>query len=423
MMMFARLKHQPLEPIQWLLMLNITIAVLVAIQVWALSPVMTGFSILAAASAAIVLYLLNIEPARKRQDGPVAAKDRALHPQAANAPLAPKADERVENAGLHPATKPSTEDEARSEQKAALSRLEEALRRLANGDASSLLHAEFPQNLDGLRFHFNRLASTLQVNLLPTSRAAVELRENAYRAQSNLALFSGRIEKMQEATRAVSDATGLIRTTLRNSEADMRVLTRTLEDMQNRSEKANALVLEIGAHHNTAQAIRLRLDALSRKTADLAVAAEQFVSAPELHRDTIRRNHAGECVDIARTLMQACHEMATTLEAGSRGIAQLRHEQNYLADSLAEQAEPSARLTNNLEQELQRVAVAQTLAREIAAVTTRLCVMADGVESQMMKVMSETTTIETRLSLFNARPANRAGGEKSTAASHLRCVT
>ncbi len=61
--------------------------------------------------------------------------------------------------------------------------LEEALRRLANGDAAQLLSVNFPEQLNGLRFQFNRLASTLQVNLLPTSRAVLDLRENAYGAQ------------------------------------------------------------------------------------------------------------------------------------------------------------------------------------------------------------------------------------------------
>lgn len=423
MMMFARLKLQPLVPIQWLLALNITITVLAAIQAWALSPVMTGFSILAALAAATALFLMHSAPAQAVRKASDAGKDQPSPLKAANSAFTPKTDEMTEIAGLLSTIKPSMSNEAQALEKASLRRLEEALRRLANGDTSSLLHAEFPDHLDGLRFQFNRLASTLQVNLLPTGRAAVDLREGAYSIQSNLALLSARMEKLQEGSRAVSDATTLTRTALRTSEADMRIVRRVFDENNARAKRTSKLVADLNTHHNAAQASRLQLEALSRRMADFAVAAEQFVSSPEVHFDAIRRSHASECVDIARTLMQTCHEMASSLEAGSRDLAYLKQDQNYLADSLTEQAEPAERLTRAIEQELQRITVAQTVAREIAAVITRLPSMTDGVSNQMMKVMSDTTTIETRLSLFKARTVDRVSEEKPRTSPHLRCVT
>lgn len=424
MMMFARLKPRPIQPIEWLIALNITIAILLAVQARTFSPVMTGFSILAAFSAGLVLYLLRAEPAPPPLEAPAPMQDQHALSKPAASPLALDNDRMTEIAELLSVIKLAASSNAASAEKLALRQLEEAIRRLANGDAAHLLSMNFPEHLDGLRFQFNRLASTLQVNLLPTSRAALDLRENAYGAQESFVLLAAGMDKMHSHAKSLGDAISLMTNTLRTGTRDAERVCQSHRDMQQRSIRAGELVDAIDGHYTTAQNLRQQLDAICRKTADLAIHAEQFASAPDRHREAIRRSHASDCVDIARSLMQACHVMATTLEAGSRDIAQLRHEVSHWTDALTEQAEPADRLAHDLSQELGRISQTQAMTREVASITKQLSIMADQAESRMLKIMSGTTTIETRLSLFKAKPAETLVGISTpTKAPHLRCVT
>lgn len=424
MMMFARLKPRSIQPIEWLIALNITIAILVAVQARTFSPVITGFSIVAALSAGLVLYLLRAEPALAPSDASAPAQDQRPASKPAPSPLALDNDRMAEIAELLCVIKPAASSNAASAERLALRQLEEALRRLANGDAAQLLSVNFPEQLNGLRFQFNRLASTLQVNLLPTSRAVLDLRENAYGAQESFVLLSAGMDKMHSHAKSLGDAINLLTNTLRTSTRNAERVCQSHTDMQQRSIRAGQLIHEIDDYHTAAQTIRHELDTICRKTADLAIHAEQFASAPDQHHEAIRRSHASDCVDIARSLMQSCHAMATTLEAGSKGIAQLRHELGHWADAVTQQGEPGDRLAQDLCQELGQITKTQALTREITSVTKQLSAMADHAESRMLKIMSGTTTIETRLSLFKAKPAETVVGMSATTkAPHLRCVT
>lgn len=426
MTMFARLKQQPLQPIQWLVALNITIASGLAFQASALSPVMTGFSILAAVSAALAFYLLRtrIAPAAFAQTSTQRAEMApAAWSEAANGIGLPKDDPMNEIAGLLTSIKPAASSPKESAEQTSLRRLEEALRRLANGETSILLHEEFPEGMDGLRFQFNRLASTLQINLLPTGRAAAQLRDNAYRAQSTIALISARMEKMLTGTKALAEATVHLGTNLKDAHGEAERLSRRRVDALTRTSRMEALTTDLAEQHAASLAARQHLHELSRRMSDLAVRAEQFASDPERHAAAFRGSHASDCVAFARDYLQACHDLSRSLEGSTQNLRQLKHEQHALAESLEEQSHSVSKLCTTLDQETHRIAISQTVAREIASVTTRLSPMAEDVEAQLMKIMGQTTTIETRLSLFKVRAAEKTTVLKPTKAPHLRCVT
>ncbi|WP_137133567.1 hypothetical protein [Rhizobium sp. FKY42] len=426
MTMFARLKHQPLQPIQWLVALNITIASCLAFQASALSPVMTSFSILAAVSAALAFYLLRISNVSSAQTPTPAQRpgtDPANQSEATNCIGLPKDDPMNEIAGLLTSIKPAASSRQESAEQTSLRRLEEALRRLANGEASILLHEEFPEGTDGLRFQFNRLASTLQMNLLPTGRAAAQLRDNAYRAQSTIALISARMEKMLTGSKALADATVHLGTSLKDAHTEAERLSRRRVDDLTRTSRMEALTTDLAEQHAASLSARQHVYDLSRRMSDLAVRAEQFASDPERHGAVFRRSHASDCVSLARDYLQACHDLSRSLEGSTQNLRQLKHEQHALAESLEEQSHSASKLWTTLDQENHRIAISQTVAREVASVTTRLCPMAEDVEAQLMKIMGQTTTIETRLSLFKTRVPEKTTALKTPKAPHLRCVT
>ncbi|MCJ8509089.1 hypothetical protein MUU53_14320 [Rhizobium lemnae] len=426
MTMFARLKHQPLEPIQWLVALNIAIASGLAVKASALSPVMTGFSILAAVSAALAFYLLRIRiasaaPTQASTQRPETAP--ATQSVAANSIGLPKDNPMNEIAGLPTSIKPAAFSQQESAEKISLRRLEEALRRLANGETSILLHEEFPEGMDGLRFQFNRLASTLQINLLPTGRAAALLRDNAYRAQSTIALVSARMEKMLTGSKALAEATVHLGTNLKDAHAEAERLSRRNVDALARTSRIEALRTDLAEQHAASLSAGQHLHELSRRMSDLAIRAEQFASNPERHGAAFRRSHASDCVAFARDYLQACHELSRSLEGSIQNLRQLKHEQHALAEALEEQSHCASKLCTTLDQESHRIALSQTVAREIASVTSRLSPMAEDAEAQLMKIMSQTTTIETRLSMFKTQPTEKTTTLKPTKAPHLRCVT
>lgn len=426
MTMFARLKQQPLQPIQWLVALNITIASGLAFQASALSPVMTGFSILAAVSAALAFYLLctRIAPAASAQTSTQRAEmTPAAWSEAENATGLPKDDPMNEIAGLLTSIKPVASSPKASAEQTSLRRLEEALRRLANGETSILLHEEFPEGVDGLRFQFNRLASTLQINLLPTGRAAAQLRDNAYRAQGTIALISARMEKMLAGSKALAEATIHTGTSLKDGHSAAEYVNRTSDDARMHSDKMEALIADLVEQQAASLAARQHVYGLSRRMSDLAIRAEQFASDPERHGAAFRRSHASDCVSFARDYLQACHDLSRSLEGSTQTLRQFKHEQHALAESLEKQSNSVSKLCTTLDQETHRIAISQTVAREVASATARLSPMAEDVEAQLIKIMGQATTIETRLSLFKVRAAEQKTVLKSTKAPHLRCVT
>lgn len=422
MKMFTRLKRRPIEIILLLVTFNLVGTSLIAIQALQDSPRILGFSIAAAIAACLAIAMIAtqvLDPLRR-------LVRHAHDPETNSASLQHLAAGRNDDFGqLAGIVSSLQEDIARrkaEERDSPLHRLEESLRKLANGDVATLLYASFPERFDGLRVQFNRLASSLGANIAPACGNAQSVKQQARSSQADLAVMAARLDASLGAVRKTTSALEALTKAARMRHGDASLTARRLTEAAERSAALTAAVGELTEAGRQSLECRDELDSLTHRLADLAVRAERAVAQGAGTSSTTERELAGECLSLTRSMMQICRQNALTLDKQQRLHGKLRNEAKFLAMDLSHAVEPADRVARNSDLELQRLTFVQSATREIEGVMSRASAIAGATETAIIRMMSDASAIETRLSLF--RIAVPEGPSRTPAnGPNLRSVT
>lgn len=433
MMMFTRLKHRPIETILLFVTFNLVAVILIAVKALRISPEIVGFSIAAALAATVAIIRIATkigEPmtrlARQANDTDATVTELDIADQ-----------QRLDDIGAiaRGITQMKGDLRARgTEQTASVARLEESMRRLSNGDLNCVLYVGFPQHLEGLRAHFNRLVSMLSVNLSAVHGSIANLREQARSSQADLAVIG---ERLRGALPTAHKATGAIdvlyrSARLRNDDA-MLVNNRlkSIDGSDSRlKEKAEAIV---ASQEATSQS----LDELARvghSIGSLAIKAEQLsvglqarsaapAGADAAETERLCRELADECMQAARAFLTQYRAAEANLAEGTRAARGLTLEAANLGAALQTVTDPAERMARNSELELQRISLAHLAAQETEAVLARSRDIVEATEGAMIRVMGEASSMETRLSLFTVKAPDQPARPASGTKPNLRCVT
>jgi methyl-accepting chemotaxis protein len=439
MMMFTRLKHRPIETILLFVTFNLVAVILIGIKSIRISPEIVGFSIAAALAATIAI----IRIATKFSE-PLARLARQANDADASVTELDIADQQRQDDLGHVAraiTRMKGELRARgSEQTASVARLEESMRRLSNGDLNCLLYVSFPQHLEGLRAHLNRLVSMLNVNLSAVHGSIANLREQARSSQADLAVIA---ERLRGALPTAHKATGAIDVLYRSARLrndDAVLVNNRLKSIEGSDirlkEKAEAIIA-------SNDATSLSLDELARighSIGSLAIKAEQLSvslqdrsgsapgdkapTAPDtLEAERLCRELANECMQAARAFLTQCRAAESNLSDGTRAARGLALEASHMGSTIQALADPAERMARNSELELQRISLAHLAANETEAVLERSREIVEATEGAMIRMMGEASSMETRLSVFTPSAPDQSGRPSAGAKPNLRCVT
>lgn len=421
MTMFARLKRRPIEIILLLVTFNLVGTGLVAIMALQGSPQILGFSIVAAIAACLAIVLiasqvLNPLRALAREVEEISAdysQDNSAH-------AGKSGDIAALTEGLS-ALKAQIQRSNRQEEASALQKLEEALRQLANGDASHHLAISFPDRLEGLRVQFNRLASALSANIGLSAGNARSLREQARSSQSDLSVIAARLDaSMASAGKSIS-AIDVLQKAARMRHSDARRLARHGEEARQRTAALTDSVGQLNETMTQARKCSDDLDNLSHRLGDLTVKAETAANSNSLHTGS-GQNFGQDCLALARDMMQVCRQNSLTLDRQQRLVNRVRHESKFLAMDIEQIHEPATKLSNSVDLELQRLSFVQTATQEGESVMLRASAIAGATETAVVRMMSDAAAIESRLSLFRITAPESAGRAPANG-PNLRCIT
>jgi methyl-accepting chemotaxis protein len=433
MMMFTRLKHRPIETILLFVTFNLVAVILIAVKALRISPEIVGFSIAAALAATFAI----IRIATKIGEPMIRLARQANDTDATVTELDIADQQRQDDIGAiaRGITQMKGDLRARgTEQTASVARLEESMRRLSNGDLNCVLYVGFPQHLEGLRAHFNRLVSMLSVNLSAVHGSIANLREQARSSQADLAVIG---ERLRGALPTAHKATGAIdvlyrSARLRNDDA-MLVNNRlkSIDGSDSRlKEKAEAIV---ASQEATSQSLD-ELARIGHSIGSLAIKAEQLSvglqarsAAPDganaAETERLCRELADECMQAARAFLTQYRAAEANLAEGTRAARGLTLEATNLGAALQTVTDPAERMARNSELELQRISLAHLAAQETEAVLARSRDIVEATEGAMIRVMGEASSMETRLSLFTPKAPDQPARPASGTKPNLRCVT
>ncbi|MFD1745239.1 HAMP domain-containing protein [Rhizobium helianthi] len=422
MTMFTRLKRRPIEIILLLVTFNLVGTALIAVQALQGSPRILGFSIAAAIAACLAIVMIAsqiLDPLRRlvRHAQDPGNKSESIDHLSAN-----RTDELGQLAGIVSGLQGEIARQKDEEKDSPLTRLEEAMRKLANGDVSNLLYASFPERFEGLRIQFNRLASSMGANIAPACGNAQSIKQQARSSQADLAVMAARLDASLGTVRKTSSALEALSKAARMRHGDASATTRHLAEAAERSAALTAAVGELTEAGQQTLECRDELDTLTRRLADLAVRAESAAAQGSGTSATAERALASECLALTREMMQVCRQNTLTLDKQQRLQGKLRNEAKFLAMDLSYALEPSGRVARNSDLELQRLSFVQSATREIEGVMARASAIAGATETAIIRMMSDASAIETRLSLF--RIAVPEGPSRTPAnGPNLRSVT
>lgn len=433
MMMFTRLKNRPIETIMFFVTFNLVAVILVAIKAARLSPEILGFSVAAALAgcAAIAMIAIQVDaPLRRlaKDDDDSQLSRQQMVADTARADEIGALAREISRLRREPATRQADQEEA-------LARLEDALRRLSNGDLSCLLYVSFPEKLDGLRVRFNRLASMMNVNLSAAHRSTTALREHGRASQGDLAVIGERIAGALPAAQKANGALDVLNRAAHTRHRDADTIARRLAGIaEHGTGIANASTEALSA----SEAAGRSLDSVSQlvhSVGSLTIKAEELATVladkdgrdglpPNPQAAVLARQLADAGMATTQDLLIHTHEMEQQLSDSTRHVRSLTRDAVMLAGTIETVAAPVERLARNVELEVQRLSLAHMSARETEIVLSRTHEIVQASENAMVRIMSEASAIDTRLSLFSfvapGRPEHdRLPGEKS----HLRSVT
>lgn len=432
MMMFTRLKNQSIETILLLATFNLVAVGLIAIKASRVSPEILGFSIAAAIAAGAAIVMLAF-----KLGDPLARLARQASEWTTPETEEDRADQRRHDtigqlargiAGLKGAIRETETDCSPSR-----AQLDEAMRRLSNGDATTLLQQPFPEALEGLRVRFNRLTSMLNLNLSVVRRAVLVVREQARASQGDLAVIGERLVNARPTMHKALSSIEVMQRATRMRGEDARLVSRSAEDGRQASQRLGRAA---GEAHEAAEAATAAFEALNTLVArigDLAIRAESIASSLEQRRkgmapaphpsaDAVRQL-AGECTETARGLMLQCRQMDNHMSEARHALTRILREADGVGEALTDMTEPAERLSHNVDLEGQRLSQAHAAVSETEAVLQRSHEIVEATEASLVRMMGEAAIVETRLSLFVLsapdEPARRSTGLRPS----LRCVT
>ncbi|SIQ16656.1 hypothetical protein SAMN05880590_102371 [Rhizobium sp. RU35A] len=444
MMMFTRLKNQSIETILLLATFNLVAVGLIAIKAARVSPEILGFSIVAAFAAGTAIAILAFKLADPLNR--LAQQASEWNRPDTEADLADR--ERTDTigtlargiSGLKEAIQDNEADHS-----AARGVLDEAMRRLSNGDATTLVQQPFPEAMEGLRVRFNRLASMLNLNLSVISRATQGMREQARSSQADLTVIGDRLVNARPAMQKALSAIEVMQRATRLRGEDARLVSRSTAEGQQASWRLGRAA---GEAHDAAAAATSTFGDLSQlieRVGDLAIRAESLASASEQRlrapsasshptaahgRPTVQpipadalRQLAADCTEAARSLMLQYRQVDSHLADTQHALSRVLRETDCVGQALTEMAEPAERLSHNVDLEHQRLTLAHETVGETAVVLERSREIVASTEACLVKVAGDVAIIDTRLSLFaftqQDEPVRRERGLKPT----LRSVT
>lgn len=438
MMMFTRLKIRPIETILFFVAVNLVAVVLVAVSAMKTSPEILGFSILAALSAcaAVTLIVVTIDAPLKR----LARDAEAL--QLEGLPLQERPETgrhdaigALARALLRPQPAPP---EAPAQADETLKRIDEALRRLSNGDLNCQIQEEFEGPLEALRMRVNRLAATLNVNLYAMRDNSAVLREQARSSQGDLAIIGDRIATSLPTAKKASTALEVLQRSARMRHDDAGLIARQVEGLCGTGTQVSELAGSIREAGDGASRSLDRLTELAHAVGDLAIQAEQLsvVLQPESavskgqpgsNRDEaplrLTRTLADASMQTARDLLRQCRETEQHVAEANRAATRLERLGLHAGSAIADLKEPADRLARNADLETQRLSLAHLAAAETETVLARSLDIVQASEGALIRMMSEVSAIDTRLATFQFAAPAQAGRARAGEKPNLRCIT
>lgn len=437
MMMFTRLKIRPIETILFFVAFNLVAVLLIAVAAVRTSPEILGFSILASLSAcaAWVMIAFTVDAPLKRLARDAEAAQRA----------GPVTEERTDHKrrdeigvlarallGLQPAL-----PEASAQPDETMRRIDEALRRLSNGDLNCQIQEEFEGPFEGLRMRVNRLAAMLNINLYAMRENSAMLREQARSTQGDLAVIGDRITNAIPTARKASTALEVLQRSSRMRHDDAERIARRVEALDGTDVQLTQAALAIrdageGASHSLD-----RLTELAHAVGDLAIQAEQLSIALQSpagqgedngggDRDApqqLTRALADASMQTAQNLLRQCRETEQHVAEGNRLALRLERSAVHVGSAIADLKEPAERLARNADLEMQRLSLAHLAAAETDNVLARSLDIVQASEGALIRMMSEVSAVETRLAAFQFAAPTQPGRARAGEKPNLRCIT
>ncbi|WP_165217893.1 hypothetical protein [Affinirhizobium pseudoryzae] len=437
MMMFTRLKIRPIETILFFVAFNLVAAVLIAVSAMRISPEILGFSILAALSAcaAMVMIAVSIDAPLKRLARDADASQRAGHVHESGRDTM-RRDEigALARALLHPQPAPP---EAPAASEETVRRIDEALRRLSNGDLNCQIQEELEGPFEALRMRVNRLAAMLNVNLYAVRENNALLREQARSSQGDLAIIGDRIANAIPTAKKASAAIEVLQRAARMRHDDAELIVRRVDTLSGTDAQLTQMAAAIRDAGDGASHALDRLTELAHAVGDIAIQAEHLsvvLRPEEAHGKAeagfdsdrplqMTRALADASMRTAQDLLQQCREAEQQVAECNREALRLERVALHAGAAIADLKEPAERLSRNADLEMQRLSLAHLAAAETDTVLARSLDIVQANEGAMIRMMSEVSAVETRLAAFQFAAPAQAGRARAGEKPNLRCIT
>ncbi len=435
MMMFTRLKIRPIETILFFVAFNLVAALLIAFSAMRTSPEILGFSILAALSActAMVMIALTIDAPLRR----LARDAETAQVTGENAPERLEARRHDEigvlaRALLRP--KPTAPDVPPVSEEM-VRRIDEALRRLSNGDLNCQIQEELEAPFEPLRMRVNRLAAMLNVNLYAVRENNALLREQARSSQGDLAIIGDRIANAIPTASKASTALEVLQRSSRLRHDDADLIARRVDALGGTDTQLTQTAVLIREAGDGASRSLDRLTELAHAVGDLAIQAEHLsvVLQPspgatptgsegdEAVRLTRALADAG--IETAQNLLRQCRETEQHVADANHAALRLERTALHVGSAILDLKEPAQRLARNADLEMQRLSLAHLAAAETDTVLARSLDIVQASEGAMVRMMSEVGAVETRLAAFQFASPAQTGRVRAGEKPNLRCIT
>lgn len=435
MMMFTRLKIRPIETILFFVAFNLVATLLIAFSAMRTSPEILGFSILAALSActAMVMIALTIDAPLRR----LARDAETSQITGENAPERLEARRQDEigvlaRALLRP--KPAAPDVPPVSEEM-VRRIDEALRRLSNGDLNCQIQEELDTPFEPLRMRVNRLAAMLNVNLYAVRENNALLREQARSSQGDLAIIGDRIANAIPTASKASTALEVLQRSSRLRHDDADLIARRVDALGGTDTQLTQTAVLIREAGDGASRSLDRLTELAHAVGDLAIQAEHLsvVLQPspgatptgsegdEAVRLTRALADAG--IETAQNLLRQCRETEQHVADANHAALRLERTALHVGSAILDLKEPAQRLARNADLEMQRLSLAHLAAAETDTVLARSLDIVQASEGAMVRMMSEVGAVETRLAAFQFASPAQTGRVRAGEKPNLRCIT
>lgn len=435
MMMFTRLKIRPIETILFFVAFNLVAALLIAFSAMRTSPEILGFSILAALSActAMVMIALTIDAPLRR----LARYAETSQITGENAPERLEARRQDEigvlaRALLRPK---SAAPDVPPVSEVMVRRIDEALRRLSNGDLNCQIQEELDAPFEPLRMRVNRLAAMLNVNLYAVRENNALLREQARSSQGDLAIIGDRIANAIPTASKASTALAVLQRSSRLRHDDADLIARRVDALGGTDTQLTQTAVLIREAGDGASRSLDRLTELAHAVGDLAIQAEHLsvVLQPspgatptgsegdEAVRLTRALADAG--IETAQNLLRQCRETEQHVADANHAALRLERTALHVGSAILDLKEPAQRLARNADLEMQRLSLAHLAAAETDTVLARSLDIVQASEGAMVRMMSEVGAVETRLAAFQFASPAQTGRVRAGEKPNLRCIT